>query len=71
MPATIQTGIRIVWGSGFCPELPAGYTLVRGIKQAARARNAAGEDFVIALHPKRLAKLLPNGRADFTHAIFF
>lgn len=71
MTTPIQTGVRIVWGSGWCPELPPGYTLIRGIKQPARARNAAGEDFFIAIHPHRLAKVIANGRADFANAIPF
>jgi len=71
MPTPIQTGIRIVFGSGWCPDLPAGFTLIRGIAKPALARNAAGQDYLIAIHPHRLAKLLPGGRADFANAIPF
>jgi len=73
---TLQHGIRIVWGSCYCPPLPAGYTLIRGIKQSARARNAAGQDFLIRLHPNLLFKILPSEdprviRADFANPIPF
>lgn len=69
-----QAGVRFVWGNGPCPKLPDGYWLVRNMTSPTIAVDGLGNEYVVALNPSRLVKIVrrSNGlstKVDFNDAI--
>lgn len=67
----IQNGIRIVWSMAECPPLPLGYFVVQKLNCETRAIGPDGSEYLVALDPPRLVKILQRNptRCDFANPI--
>jgi hypothetical protein len=63
--ATLQRGIKILWGDAPCPPLPFGYSLLRRSNAPAIAEDVAGRRYLIVLDPQSLVPEVPEPGAKW------